>query len=387
MGQHLVIKVAFVFVISLSLLLVEMPTSAQTYPPVVLKRLGRYPVVPSVESTARLRASRRTLLAAAKTIPLTPDEYDALAAELAQPRVLQYGLIPRHLDAMTSGPAPFHALHNVTIPPKQYGWHLTVTHGVHRSDIYIPNACGNVSVVRSIEKAKPPVRRRGTSVKTSPQPSALPPTQAPSPTASPSPAAALTPTPPPRKNKTFLQRYWPVLAGVVVLCLSQTRIGNFRVCSFGGHGSHGSTPAPKPSSSGPPGPPPPPHSPTPKPTTTPIPSPTPTSHPTNTPPPTPPPTPTPHPTITPYPTPTPTSHPTTTPSPSPTPKPTCPPKSSSMRYAASVAHSNSPYWRCGQSVQRFQRAQLPNFLKAIIKGWGALSTPKNWQSIYFQWPF
>jgi hypothetical protein len=326
-----VFRTAFASVISLSLVLVTMPTTAQTYPPIVLKQLGRYPVVPSVSSTARLRAHRRALLAAAKTIPLTQGEYDALDAELRDPKVLQYGLIPRHLDAMTSGPAPFHALHNVTIPPKQYGWHLTYSHGVHRTDIYIPNACGNVSVVRSIEKAQ---TRRARSPLPTPaysplaQPSELPPTASPVPLASPQSTPAATPTP---KKKTFLARYWPVLAGIVALCVTQTRIGNFRLCSFGGHGSHNS-PAPKPSASFQPGPPP--HSPTPAPTMSSQPGP-------------PPHTPTPSPTQTPNSTPTPM--PSWTPMPTPTPT-SCP---------------------------------LTVSLKNILKAWGGLSSPKDWKSVHF----
>ena len=283
-------NIAFAALISLSLVLLEIPTSAQT----VIPRLGVSPVIGPVTSTARLRAHRKELLAAAKTLNLTDGEYYALKGELDDPRVLQYGLIPRHLDAMTSGgpSGDFHAIRNVIIPANQYGWPLAFSHGNKRTDFYIPNACGNVSIVRSkIPKVAP--------ISTSPvptpvPPTAAPPTQAPPPTPAPTPMAAVTPGP----NKKFFARYWPAIAGLVLICATQMRIGDFRLCSFGGHGSK-PTPGPRPTTSTNPGPPPP--------TPTPIP-------------------------------PTPTPIPAT-----PTPKPTCTPKPATVTI---TFDGMIPYWRC-----------------------------------------
>src|SRR5579883_587548 len=115
---------AFALLVTVAMLVVTLPTSAQPYPPVYIKRLGRAPITSPLPSTARLRASRRLLLQAARKLHLTPGEYDALDAELIDPKVLQYGAIPKHIEAMTSGPPPFHVIHNVYLLTKQYGWHL-----------------------------------------------------------------------------------------------------------------------------------------------------------------------------------------------------------------------------------------------------------------------
>jgi len=364
---------AFGVITTLAFIIVALPTNAESSDPVVISHLGRYTVAGSaLPSTALLRARRSRLLAAAKTIPLTQGEYEALSAELTKPTVLQYGPIPRRLDAMTSGPAPYHAIHNVLIPPNQHGWHLTFSHGIHRTDIYIPNACGNVSVVRTIERPRKVAAARFKRKPPMEAPAPLPPTAAPAPELTPPP----TPTPGP--NKKFLARYWPELGALLIACVTQVKIGNFRLCSFGGHGSH-STPAPKPSITGAPGPTPKPtatptpvHSPTP----TPVPTPTPTPYHTPTPTPVPTPTPTPYhtPTPTPMPTwtpmPTPTPHPTCTPKPTPTPHPTCTPKPTPTPHPTCTPMQTSP----PQSMRR-QTGPFTTIAGSRASGTGSRETP------------
>src|SRR5579883_1123037 len=398
---------AFGVITTLAFIIVALPTNAESSDPVVISHLGRYTVAgSSLPSTALLRARRSRLLAAARTIPLTQGEYEALSAELTSPTVLQYGPIPRRLDVMTSGPAPYHAIHNVLIPPNQHGWHLTFSHGIHRTDIYIPNACGNVSVIRTIEHPKKVAAARFVR-KPVEAPAPLPPTAAPAPELTPTP---LPPTPTPGPNKKFLARYWPELGALLIACVTQVKIGNFRLCSFGGHGSH-STPAPKPSVTGAPGPTPkttatPTHGPTPTPvpssTPTPVHSPTPTPIPSPTPTPynTPTPTPTPMPTWTPMPTPTP--HPTCTPKPTPTPHPTCTPMQTSQPMSmrrqtgafatvggARTAAAGSPGTGAGSpgNASRARSApshnQLSHLVQMTLKAWTMFQQSDGLKNLYF----
>lgn len=114
-----------------------------------ITQLGRAPVAGKLASTAALKAHRVEILRAAVKLHLSARAFDALRAALGTSDRLQYGLLPRRLDAMASGPAPYHVLYHVLIPGHQFGWHIRVVGRVRTLDLYIPAACGNLSFVRS----------------------------------------------------------------------------------------------------------------------------------------------------------------------------------------------------------------------------------------------
>ena len=105
-----------------------------------------------VRSTAQLRqdfAAHDALLAEASLdAGLTPEQYHRLRAAIAAGRE-RYVELPQHIDAM-SGAHGDHvfAVHNVRIPQGVYGWEVDLRepHGIVK--VYLPNRCGNVSVVR-----------------------------------------------------------------------------------------------------------------------------------------------------------------------------------------------------------------------------------------------
>jgi hypothetical protein len=269
---------------------VSLYAQADSSQPHVIYRLGNYPVIGSVRSTAMLRSHARELIEAAKQLDLTAGESDALSdALLHYPQLFGYGLIPRHLDAMTSaGPHGYEAIRNVIIPPDQYGWQLAFSHGNRRTVFYIPNRCGNVSLVRTHEVAVSPAH--------APPPPAIPPAAppvtAPPPVPTQPPAAPPTPVvtaPPPPPNHA-----WLIPIYIFGACIIADLAAHKPWCGFGPpHGGGGGTP---------------PHA---KPSPTPTPRPRPSIIPSIGPGPTPKPTPrpTPTPTATPVPTPTPTACP------------------------------------------------------------------------------
>ncbi len=234
-------------------------------------------MIGSVPSTAELRAHARELIAASKTLGLTQGESDALSdALLHYPKLFGYGPIPRHLDAMTSGgPNGYHAIRNVIIPPDQYGWELAFSHGTTRTVFYIPNRCGNVSIVRSYVPAPATPPPAGT------------PIPAASPLAAPTPAELVTtppafiPSPTPAPANPW--RRYAIPLYLIGACIIADLVTHKPWCGFGaGHGGNGGTPIA--------------HKPTPKPSPHVVPSLGPGPTPKPTPPPTlPPPTPTPKP--------------------------------------------------------------------------------------------
>lgn len=263
---------------AVSVLITQLPLQAQAIDaPYVIEQLGRSPVIGSIRSTAVLRAHAHELIAASKTLDLTQGESDALSdALLHYPKLFGYGPIPRHLDAMTGGgPDGYHVIRNVIIPPNQYGWELAFSHGTTRTVFYIPNRCGNVSIVRSYVPAPATPPPAGT------------PIPAASPLAAPTPAELIT-TPP-----AFIPSPTPVPANpwrgyaiplyIIGACIIADLVTHKPWCGFGtGHGGGGTppghhakpTPTPKPTPrvvpSLAPGP-------TPKPTATPKPTPSPSA--------------------------------------------------------------------------------------------------------------
>jgi hypothetical protein len=123
-------------------------------------QLGNAPLLGQLDSTATLRANvtrnQRLFSTAGKRLGLNAAEYEQLRRRIASSH-LAYGTIPSHLDAMTwSRNGHVYVVRDVNIPPNTQGWTIELHETGQIVDLYIPNRCGNLSVVR---KAVPVVGR------------------------------------------------------------------------------------------------------------------------------------------------------------------------------------------------------------------------------------
>ena len=202
-----------------ALLIASAPTSAAT----VITKLGKSPVTVPLHSTAELVAHRRQILAAAKTLKLTQGETETLTDALDNmPSLFQYVVLPRHLDAITGmGPHGYEALFDVTIPANSHGWVLAYSYGSKRTLFYIPAACGNISIVRSLALPVPAVHHK--------PPVVIPPTETPPVPLVAAEAVAPPPAPAFAPNPGFWARYGPIIGGILVPIVG---------CAFAGCFSH-----------------------------------------------------------------------------------------------------------------------------------------------------
>ncbi len=126
-----------------------LPAAAQTH---VIAQLGTAPLVGQVESTQQLQsdvAQQRAIFSAAgQSLGLTPAEFAQFQRRIAN-RQLSYVTIPRRLDAMSwrSG-GRVHVLHDVLIPAHTMGWEVDLTEHSQIVALFIPNKCGNLSLIR-----------------------------------------------------------------------------------------------------------------------------------------------------------------------------------------------------------------------------------------------
>ena len=169
-----------------------MPAIAQTH---VIAELGTAPLIGQVASTQQLQSDvskqRAVFQAAGAGLGLTPAEFVQFSQRIAD-RQLSYVVIPRHLDAMSwrSG-GRVHVLRDVVIPPHTMGWEVDLVEHDRIVALFIPNKCGNLSVLR---KPAPHLARTApveTAVAQAPSP-------APAPTLAPAaapPSAPATPAP------------------------------------------------------------------------------------------------------------------------------------------------------------------------------------------------
>ncbi len=138
--------------LAVPLLVVAMsaPAFAKT---TVIAELGTAPLLRTSYSTREMRdnvASNASFVAsAARKIGLSAHEYAAFRSAIRESHVA-WVVVPRHLDAMSwrSGTSVY-AIHNVRIPANTHGWEIDVPASGQRVAIYLPAACGNVSVVRT----------------------------------------------------------------------------------------------------------------------------------------------------------------------------------------------------------------------------------------------
>ncbi len=207
--------VACVTIAALSALSLPVAARAESAP-IVLTVLGRAPVLGQLRSTAELREKMRSnspvFLQAAALIGLTNEQTDTLMRDIDAGN-LRYVIVPRHLERMTwSADGRAHVLDNVIIPADTHGWEIDISDGRTLSEVFIPAACGNLSI--NHRRLPPPHRE--------PVPTPPPHRDA---VPTPPPVAVVTPQPlppvPPPPPQTIVQVQRPsilpwLLAGVAL---------------------------------------------------------------------------------------------------------------------------------------------------------------------------
>ena len=146
-------------------ILVMLAASPVLAKPTIIAELGSAPLLGSSDSTAKMRervaGNARFVRQAARKLGLSSADYAEFSSAIADSRVA-WVTVPRHLDAMSwrSGETVY-VLRDVVIPAKTHGWEVDLHSGDQKIAVYMPAACGNVSVVRTAWPAlamhKPPV--------------------------------------------------------------------------------------------------------------------------------------------------------------------------------------------------------------------------------------
>ncbi len=122
----------------------------------VLPVLGTAPLLGRMNSTAELQervSERRTMFeTASEDLGLTGAETQELEAKIADGRV-RWVMVPRHLDEMTwAWDGSVYMYRDVIIPADEYGWEVDIPVGAVVHALFIPAACGNLSLV---ERSRP----------------------------------------------------------------------------------------------------------------------------------------------------------------------------------------------------------------------------------------
>ncbi len=173
-----------------------LPAAAQSH---VIAQLGNAPLVGQVASTPALqndvRNQRSVFEAAGNGLGLTPAEFAQFEQRISD-RQVAYVTIPRHLDAMSwrSGNR-VRVLRDVIIPAGTRGWEIDLVEHSQILALFIPNKCGNLSLLRRPLPALARAQQVPPKV-ASANPAPAPPVPSPAPVAAtPMPAAAVTPAP------------------------------------------------------------------------------------------------------------------------------------------------------------------------------------------------
>lgn len=166
--------------------------------PHVVARLGTSPLVGQIDSTQTLQTdvarNQRLFASAGAKLGLSPEEYRQVRERIAMSR-LTYVTIPRHLDAMTwASNGRVYAVHDVIIPAGTKGWEIDVPENGQLVAVFIPNKCGNLSVIRKPLPAVASLPTRVEAYRATPAPAPAPQT-APAPAATEAPAPTPTPAP------------------------------------------------------------------------------------------------------------------------------------------------------------------------------------------------
>jgi hypothetical protein len=119
--------------------------------PIEIATLGRAPLIGQSTNASELKYNVKThegvVRRAALELGLTREQY--LAFRHALDGTPQWVTIPRHLDAMTwqSG-GTVHVVHDVIIPANQKGVEVDLRSGDRVLALFMPAACGNLSLIR-----------------------------------------------------------------------------------------------------------------------------------------------------------------------------------------------------------------------------------------------
>jgi|SRR5579872_374800 len=120
--------------------------------PVVIRELNTAPLLGSSGSTAaqlsKLLQHEALVQEAAGKLGLTPDEFNAFMRQWRMHQI-RWVEIPRHLDGMTwAAGNRVHVLKDVYIPANTMGWEVDVKGHDRTLSLFLPAACGNLSLVR-----------------------------------------------------------------------------------------------------------------------------------------------------------------------------------------------------------------------------------------------
>jgi hypothetical protein len=119
----------------------------------VLPVLGTAPLLGRMSSAAELRerVQERSAMfdTAAEDLGLTSAETSQLVSQIMSGQV-RWVRIPRHLDAMTwAWDGSVYMYRDVVIPQDEYGWETDIRVGSNVHELFIPAACGNLSLVEA----------------------------------------------------------------------------------------------------------------------------------------------------------------------------------------------------------------------------------------------
>ncbi len=129
----------------------------------VLPILGTAPLLGAMSTMAdlqeRVRERHAMFEIAAQDLGLTDAETQELVDHIMSGQV-RWVLVPRHLDAMTwAWDGSVYMYRDVVIPAGEYGWETDIHVGSNVHALFIPAACGNLSLVERSEQvsyAPPP---------------------------------------------------------------------------------------------------------------------------------------------------------------------------------------------------------------------------------------
>jgi hypothetical protein len=185
----------------LILALVRPPALSAT---TVIAELGSAPLLGQTETLAQLQVNvarnEDRLASAAALAGMTSEEFRTFrdAVQTVRPA---WGLVPRHLSAMTwFDGSQVRVVHDVLIPADTYGFEYDESTANSRLRIFVPVACGNLSILREriVRAASIPPRREVSSRPVAMNPPMLEtPPPAPATVASPATSAAPSPVPSP----------------------------------------------------------------------------------------------------------------------------------------------------------------------------------------------
>jgi hypothetical protein len=224
-----------------------LPAYAQTH---VIAQLGTAPLIGRVASTRQLQTDvdkqRSLFFAAGRGLGLTTGEFALFAQRIAR-RELTYVVIPRHLDAMTwRSNGRVHVVRDVVIPPDTMGWEVDLREPSRILALFIPNACGNLSLLRKpaplVAQNAPHVAPRASQPAVQPLMPASPAFAAPpAPAATPAPLTEITVAASPQPAHHL--RAWPLLLLPLIAFFASHGHGGGAV-TIGSPGALTPTPAP-----------------------------------------------------------------------------------------------------------------------------------------------